>query len=206
MKKIGIFGGSFDPIHYGHLGLAADAMKQVELTKVMFVPAKLQPFKLDKKMASGPDRLVMLNLALADHENFQASSFELDSEGISYTYLTLRYMQRKFGEGARLYFITGTDTFLKIEAWKEAEEMLTRYSFIIGTRPGFKKEELDACIKRVSDDYNTQVVTIHNTELDISSTEIRKSLKKGDKSTMPIPGKVGRYIKTHGLYRTDQQD
>lgn len=199
-EKIGIFGGSFDPVHLGHTGLAADAVKQVGLDKVVFVPAKLQPFKLDKKLTSGDARMEMLRLATADMDNVEISSYELDAEGISYSYLTMRAMQEKYGESAKLYFITGTDTFLQINKWTNAEEMITSYSYVIGTRPGYKQEELDAFIDKQRRKYGTEIININNTQIDVSSTEIRDMLRAGKSAAGLISGEVERYIRENGLY------
>lgn len=201
MKKIGIFGGTFDPVHLGHINLALDAKLQAGLDKVIFIPAKLQPFKLDKRVTDGKDRLAMLREAVSDISGLEVSSYELDAEGISYTYLTMRAMKKAFGDDAKLYFIMGTDSFLKLEKWKNSRELLETCSYIIGTRPGYKHEELELCIERICRDYNTEVRNIDNVQLDISSTEIRRRIDKGISCGDLIPYKVERYIKDNGLYK-----
>lgn len=198
--RIGILGGSFDPVHLGHIGLAKDAKCEAGLEKVLFIPAKLQPFKLDKKVTPGEDRLAMLDLAIKDIPGMEISAYELESDSISYTYLTLRAMKQVFGDKAKLYFITGTDSFLKIEKWKNAGELLEDFSYIIGTRPGYKEEELNICIERIRGKYDTEILKINNTQLDISSTEIRERLENGESADDLIPAEVGRYIIEHGLY------
>ncbi len=200
IRKIGIFGGSFDPVHLGHTGLAEDAMKQAGLDKVVFIPARLQPFKLDKKLASGKDRLEMLKLAAGDTAGFEISTYELDTEGISYSYLTMRAMQEKYGEDTKLYFITGTDAFLKIDQWKNAEELLTKYSYVIGTRPGYKQEELSVCIDDIRRRYGTEIINIDNVQVDVSSTEIREIISRGENAKGLISAEVERYIRSNGLY------
>lgn len=200
-KKTGILGGSFDPVHLGHIGLAEDALNQAGLDNVVFIPAARQPFKLDKKVTSGEDRLAMLRLAVEGRKGFDISEYELQNNGISYTYLTMRAMKEIMGDNTRLYFITGTDSFLKIEQWKNSMELLQNYSYIIGTRPGYKDEELKHCIQRVQDLYGTEVLHIDNTQLDISSTEIRARLENGVSALDLIPPQVERYIIEHGLYR-----
>ena len=206
MKRIGILGGTFDPVHCGHLHLAEDAMKQGGLDEVIFIPARLQPFKLGKKITSGTDRLAMLQLATADHPEFTVSSIELDAEGVSYTYLTLRALQKKYGADAKLYFITGTDAFLKIELWMMAEEILSSYGFLIGTRPGYRQEELAACIKRVRERFGTEVTNIDNTKYDISSTQIREKLEQGESAEGLLPEAVEDYIRREGLYTDGSLD
>lgn len=201
MKKVGIFGGTFDPVHWGHIGLAKDAAEQAGLAQVIFVPARLQPFKLDKKITSGMDRFHMLKIATEDMENLAVSSYELDTDGISYTYLTMRAMRDLYGADTKLYFITGTDSFLKIETWKNAEELLSNYAYIVGVRPGYRQEELETCIDRITRHYHTEVKNIANIQVDVSSTEIRKLLEAGGKAAALIPAGVERYIKAHGLYR-----
>lgn len=201
MKKIGILGGTFDPVHLGHINLAIDAKAQAGLDKVIFVPAKLQPFKLDKNVTAGEHRLAMIKEAIDGIDGLEVSPYELEAEGISYTYLTVRAMKKLFGTDARLYFITGTDSFLKIETWKNAEELIRSCSYIIGTRPGYRKQELDICIERIRRDYNTEVINIDNTQFDISSTEIRKRLESGLPCSDLIPEKTERYITANGLYK-----
>ncbi len=202
-RKIGIFGGSFDPVHLGHTGLADDAMQQLGLDKVVFIPAGRQPFKLDKTLTSGDARLDMLRLATEGMKGIEISSYELESEGISYTYLTMRAMQQKYGEHAKLYFITGTDAFLKIERWKNAEELLQNYAYVIGTRPGYKQEELKHCMEQVQSIYGTEIVHIDNVQIDASSTEIRQRLQWGQSVNNIISETVERYIREHGLYKNN---
>lgn len=200
IRKIGIFGGSFDPVHLGHTGLAEDAMKQAGLEKVVFIPARLQPFKLDKKLASGEDRIEMLKLAAGNTAGFEISTYELDNEGVSYSYLTMRAMQEKYGKDVKLYFITGTDAFLKIDQWKNAEELLTEYSFVIGTRPGYKQDELESYIKNIHKTYGTEIININNVQVDVSSTEIRDIISSGGSAEGLISAEVERYIRNNGLY------
>ncbi len=209
MKKIGVFGGTFDPVHYGHLGLASDAVSEADLSEVVMVPARVQPFKQDKKITSGEDRFRMLALVASTDDRITASRYELEREGVSYTYLTLRHMQEFYNDIAlsdredpvRLYFICGTDSFLKIEGWMESEELLTSYSFIVGNRPGYRKDELENCMSHLKKKYGTEVICINNRQLDISSTLIRDRLAAGEGIDDLVPESVERYIRDNGLYR-----
>ena len=137
MKRIGIFGGSFDPIHYGHLHLAEEARCRAKLDQVLFIPAWVSPFKQDTQPADGSQRLEMVRMAIASNPGFSVSDMELKRREVSYTADTLRRCKAMAGGESRLYFITGTDAFLTIEQWYKSEELLRNYSFLIGTRPGY---------------------------------------------------------------------
>lgn len=201
MRKLGILGGSFDPVHNGHIGLARDAKDQLGLDEVLMIPAKLQPFKLDKKMVSGEQRLEMIKLAVADMPGITACDYELRQEEISYTYKTLKAITEMEGPGTEVYFLTGTDSLLQIHRWKNADELLHNYNFVVGSRPGYKDDELAECIERLKRDYNTNVTKVDNHQLNISSTEIRERLESGQGLAGLVPEVVERYILEHGLYK-----
>lgn len=200
MKKIGILGGTFDPIHNGHISLAQDAQEQANLDQVLFVPAKLQPFKLHKQVTNSKHRMAMVCLAIEKHTGFSASSIELDLPEISYTCNTMKRLQMNVFPGDKLFFITGTDAFLKINKWKHAEELLKNYSFIVGSRPGYREAELQMCIEQMQAVYNTSVVNINNRKLDISATKIRELVNDHKSLSMYVPAAVERYITENGLY------
>ena len=201
MKKLGILGGSFDPVHNGHIGLAVDAKNQMGLDEVLLIPAKLQPFKLDKNMVSGEQRLEMIRLAVADKPGITPCDYELQQEDISYTYKTLKAISEMEGPDTEIYFLTGTDSLLQIHRWKNAEEMLRTYNFVVGSRPGYKDDELRECIGVLKKEYNTNVTKVDNNQLNISSTEIREKLHSGQGLAGLVPEVVERYIIEHGLYK-----
>ena len=201
MKKIGILGGTFDPVHNGHISLAEDAREAAGLDEVVLIPARIQPFKQDRKYASGEDRFRMLALAAGESDHITVSRFELEQEGVSYTYLTLRHMQEFYGRDTRLYFIVGTDSFLKVDTWSNAEELLTSYAFIVGTRPGYRQDEMREILAKIQAKYGTEVICMSKTEPDISATQIRERLARGESADDLVLPAVGRYIKEHGLYR-----
>lgn len=201
MRKIGILGGSFDPVHNGHIGLARDAKEQLGLDEVLMIPAKLQPFKLDRKMVSGHQRLEMIELAVADMPGITACDYELRQEEISYTYKTLKAITEMEGPETEVYFLTGTDSILQIHRWKNADELLRNYNFVVGSRPGYKDDELSECIERLKRDYNTNITKVDNHQLNISSTEIRERLESGQGLSGLVPEVVERYIIKHGLYK-----
>jgi nicotinate-nucleotide adenylyltransferase len=199
MKKIGVLGGSFDPVHLGHLSLAKDALVQGALDQVILMPVHLQPFKLGTRLSLDKDRLSMLHEAVKDSPGLTVSDWEMKRKGVSYTYLTLRSLKKQYPD-AKIYFITGTDTFLKINIWKNAEELIEENNFIVGHRPGYRDKELLERVSELRQIYETDINVINNTRLDISATEIRKIVKCGGTISKLVPPGVERYIKTHGLY------
>lgn len=200
MKKIGIMGGSFDPCHRGHINLALDAARQANLTKVILMPARVQPFKIDAKTAGNNHRLNMLTAAVENIAELEVSDWEMRQEELSYTYLTMREAKRQAGDETQVFFISGTDSFLEISRWKNSEELISENRFIVGVRPGYREDELEAEIKRLSELYGTEIIKIDNRRFHISSTEIRERLRDGkDISDLVTPG-VERYIKENGLY------
>lgn len=204
-QRIGVMGGSFDPVHQGHVNLARDAMEQARLDQVLMVPARLQPFKQDRTPASGEDRMEMLRLALLEDPKIEPCDYELQHEGVSYTYLTLRGIQEQYGPDSRLYFIIGTDSLLKLDTWMHAEELLTRYSYAVGSRPGYRDDELKAHRQMLQEKYGTEIILIHNRQFDVSATELREMIAAGEELPEElIPATVKEYIRENGLYRTDQ--
>jgi len=199
MKKIGVLGGSFDPVHLGHLSLAKDALIQGSLDQVIFMPVHRQPFKLNTQLSSDEDRLAMLHEAIKDAPGLCVSDWEIKNKGVSYTYLTLRALKEQYHD-AKIYFITGTDTFLKINIWKNATELLGENNFIIGHRPGYREQELLERVGELKQKFDVEIHVINNTRLDISATKIREIVAGGGTITHLVPPGVERYIKTHGLY------
>lgn len=199
MNKIGVLGGSFDPVHLGHLSLAKDALIQGSLDQVILMPVHRQPFKLNTGLSSDEDRLSMLQEAIKDVPGLVVSDWEIKSKGISYTYRTLRALKEQYPK-TKIYFITGTDTFLKINLWKNAEELLSENNFIIGHRPGYREQELVERVSQLKRVYETEINIINNTRLLISATEIRRLVADGGNISQLVPPGVERYIIKHGLY------
>lgn len=200
MKKIGILGGTFDPVHYGHLILAEQARGEADLDQVMFMPAMVQPFKLNTKIADGSHRYEMLLIATSDNPNFIVSEMELNSPEVSYTIKTLRNCKNSLGENIELYFIIGTDAFLGLEKWYESDELLKEFSFIVGTRPGYKEQELKQRVNYFKDKYGARIIQINNSEVEISSTDIKERIQKGKSIKYLLPKTVEEYIYKHSLY------
>ena len=189
--KIGILGGTFDPIHEGHLALAGCARDQFLLDKVFFVPAAVSPFKTGQPCGASPeDRLAMLQLALQGHPGFEVSRCELERGGVSYTVDTLRHFHEQF-PGAEFFLIMGEDTFAALERWKEPETVRKL------ARLGVAPRTANPVIKK-----NSAIFWLNMPHYAASSTEIRSAFLRNPRSASEgIPAAVQDYICTRGLYR-----
>jgi nicotinate-nucleotide adenylyltransferase len=201
MNNLGIIGGSFDPIHYGHLLLAEQAADGAGLDRVVFMPAKISPFKIGKAAASEQDRYAMVSLAIKDNVKFDLSDIELKKEGISYTYDTLIACQSFFGEDTKIHFICGTDSFISMEHWYESESIFRKFSLIVGSRPRYKDKSRDEMVKKLNEKYGTEISRIHMPKIDISSTDIKQRLVEGKSIKYLLPQAVEEYIQENGIYR-----
>ncbi len=199
--KIGIFGGSFDPIHIGHLILAEEAFLQAGLDQILFMPAKVSPFKQNQEMASEFHRLEMIKLAIKGNDKFQFSDYEFRGQDVSYTIHTLRGLKKLLGEEHNLYFIMGTDAFLDIEKWYCSKELLMEFSFIIGSRPGYKEDLLMNIIYSLKNKYPCDLIKIRNRHIEISSSGLKQSWKECRSIQYLVPKEVEEYIIAQKLYR-----
>ena len=204
MQRIGIFGGSFDPIHYGHLILAAQIRELSGLDRVIFVPANINPFKLEHPPASGEDRLRMIELAIEGCLGFEVSDIELKRDGPSYTYDTLTELSAGYeasAEKTKLYFILGSDSLKKIATWKKGGDLIDNYGLISIYRKGESKEEIDTEVERIRRDHPSADIRLFETpELEISSGDIRERLKFGQDIKFLTPDSVIDYIDSQKLY------
>lgn len=198
-NKIGILGGTFDPIHLGHKALGEAALREGGIDKLIVMPARVQPFKQGKKSAEGHHRFEMCRLTFEDAENVEISDYELNNESLSYTYDTLKFMQDIYPD-KKLYFILGTDSYLKLEDWYKGLRLLENFSFIVGDRPGYREAELDEAIKKYRRKYGTDTIKITADMPDISATEIREALKADKSIGHLVTEAVERYIRENGLY------
>jgi nicotinate-nucleotide adenylyltransferase len=192
--RIGIMGGTFDPIHHGHLVAAEEARHAFDLERVVFVPAGSPWQKASSDVTAASDRYEMVRAGIADNRGFEASLVDIEREGPTYTVDTLRSIASQRPD-ADLYFITGADAVLQILSWKEPDELLAMATFVAVTRPGYELSKLDPV--RVRD----HVTTLEIPALAISSTDIRRRVAQGRPIRYLVPGRVAAYISEHGLYR-----
>jgi nicotinate-nucleotide adenylyltransferase len=190
-------GGTFDPIHQGHLVTAEEAFWQFGLDEVLFVPTGQPWMKRHPDLSGAEDRYLMTVIATASNPNFSVSRLEVDREGPTYAVDTLRALQEQSGEGTELYFITGADAILEIFHWKDPEEVLGLAHFIAATRPGFDLARFEA-----EEPTRHPKVTVMNVPaLAISSTDIRSRVREGHSIRYLVPEGVKTYIDKARLYR-----
>ena len=188
--RIGILGGTFNPIHIGHLILAEEALSKLKLDKVIFVPTYIPPHKNVEGSVKPKDRLKMVELAIADNSSLEVSTFELDSKKKSYSIDTLKAFRDIYGQAAQLYFITGSDLLKDLFSWKNVNEIFKMSKFIVANRPGYPVKDVPEEVERV-------VIT----PIEVSSEDIRKRLKEGKPIRYLVPEKVREYIIKHSLYK-----
>lgn len=200
VDRLGIMGGTFDPIHYGHLVAAETARIEFSLDTVVFIPTGAPPHKQGKQVTPAELRFEMVRLALDDNSDFQISRIEIDRKGPSYTIDTLRLLHQTYPQ-TELFFITGTDALKEIFFWREAEEILRLTHFIAASRPGFEaKGFLEQAIKE-HPEVEGRIHLLEVPALAISSTDIRKRLKKGQSIRYLLPEMVRQFIYAKGLYQ-----
>lgn len=200
MKRIGLMGGTFDPIHHGHLAAAEHVRLACELDQILFVPAGSPPHKRGGAVASAEDRLAMVELAIADNPFFRVCDFELHQTGPSYSITTVQHLLTTLGPETELFFIIGADAIVQITTWMRWRELLALCRFIAMTRPGYPLADL-AQIAPELGSLRQQVQPIEVPGLAISSTEIRLRLQRGWSIKYLVPVAVEQYISQHQLYR-----
>jgi nicotinate-nucleotide adenylyltransferase len=195
-RRLGVMGGTFDPIHYGHLVTAEEALVQFALDEVVFVPTGVPWMKAGRGVSPAEDRYLMTVIATASNPRFRVSRVEVDREGPTYTIDTLRMLGEE-NPDAELYFITGADAMLEIFEWKESEEVLTLAHFIAATRPGYDL----ARFEKAAPTRHPNVSLMNIPALAISSTDVRARVGEGRPIRYLVPEGVKSYVEKAGLYR-----
>lgn len=200
--RLGVIGGSFDPVHMGHLSIAEEAREVFELERVVFVPAAQPPHKGGKTGAPAADRMRMVELAISGNPHFIVSDIEMRREGPSYTIDTLEEIQRMY-PGMGVYFVVGADSLAELHSWHRACELVERFDFIIIGRPGAAgvslsklEEKFGAEAARKLDRYY-----LRSGFFDLSATEIRRRIGEGSSIRYLAVPAVERYILSKGIYR-----
>ncbi|HEV3475247.1 MAG TPA: nicotinate-nucleotide adenylyltransferase [Actinomycetota bacterium] len=197
VRRLGVMGGTFDPIHNGHLLTAEEAFWQFGLDEVLFVPTGQPWMKEERDVAPPEDRYLMTVIATAGNPYFRVSRVEIDRAGPTYTVDTIRTLQGEYGENTSLFFITGADAVLEIFEWKDPEDILGVAHVIAATRPGYDIGRFEAAAPTRHP--NVSVMTIP--ALAISSTDVRARVHEGRPIRYLVPEGVQTYIEKAGLYR-----
>ena len=220
--RIGLFGGTFNPVHRGHLWAGSEVIKRFNLDQIFLIPAALPPHKTPGLVAKADDRLEMINLAIADLSGLTVSDVELNRPGPSYTIDTIRHFKHTLAQDARIYLIMGLDAFLEIHTWKSHQDLLEQIAFIVMARPGenytdaqqgwkilqiYLKSTLsadcqfDAAHACYTFEEKQPVYICDIKALDISSTKIREKVKKKQTIENFVTPEVADYIRLKGLYK-----
>ncbi|MBE7056790.1 MAG: nicotinate-nucleotide adenylyltransferase [Ruminococcaceae bacterium] len=202
--RIGISGGTFDPVHKGHIESALAATEQLKLDKVIFVPGGEPPHKLDRRITPARDRLLMLKEAIAQYSNMEISRYETDKKSYSYSIDTVRYFRKEYGPETELFYIIGADVAGELTHWKDYKELFRITSFAALLRPGYAKENFIGNIDNIRK-IGADIHLVESPMIDISSNEIRQAVRDGDfgKISNTVPETVLDYIKSTGLYVKD---
>lgn len=216
MARVAVLGGSFNPIHYGHLLLADDVLERLGLDRVLFVPAGAPPHKPAAQLAPAADRLQMVRLAIAGHPRFAVSDLELRRAGLSYTVDTLQALATA---GDSLFLVIGSETFLDLLAWREPRRVASLARLVVIPRAGSAFDPESAAAQKVLRAIGVEggfvhadegqevpprgVIVVHGASLPLSASELRRRVREGRSLAFRMPPAVIEYVRTHGLYRTE---
>ncbi len=201
IKRVGLMGGTFDPIHYGHLVTAEVARAKFCLDLVIFVPAGIPPHKRGVRISSRTDRYMMTVMATLTNPYFEVSRTELDRPGPSYAIDTVRHLKKEFDEETEIFFITGADAAIEILTWKDAKDLLKECGFIVATRPGCSTGELERRLMEARLHSTHCICMVEVPALAISSTDIRRRVEQGEPIRYLLPMNVENYVYKTGLYQ-----
>lgn len=202
--KIGIMGGTFDPIHYAHLATAEFIRDKYKLDKILFIPSGNPPHKQKKNIVDKYDRYKMVILATRNNDDFIVSDIEIEREKKTYTIDTLKDLKKVY-PNAKIYFITGADAICDIETWKDVEQNFKLATFIAATRPGISLLRAQEKIENLTKKYGAKIISVYVPSLDISSTYIREQIKEGKSVRYLVPESVEKYIINKSLYKDGEE-
>lgn len=201
--KVGLLGGSFDPIHIGHLVVAEEATWRLGLERVVFVPGRLPPHKLNRRLAPAHDRLRMVQLAIEGNIRFEASEIEVRREGPSYSIQTVSELRQASGGEWDIYFLIGADTLPELPTWHRVRELADACKFVVFSRPGASLDALGALRGALGEDQIAAIARrrFHTPLIGVSSSDIRRRVRQGRSIRYLVPDAVRHYIADRGLYR-----
>ncbi len=203
-EKIAIFGGSFNPIHSGHIKIALYAKKECDLSRVIFLPNSAPPHKDNKNMADAVHRFNMVSLAIKGYDGFEISDYEMNRTKPSYTIDTMRHM-KKIYKDAELYFIIGADSLYTLNLWRNYSELIKECRFIVADRNCEQGSDLMNAVRQVEASGGS-VTVIGMPKTDVTSTMIRKTISKGESLDSFLSPEVTEYIGKYNLYKSSPED
>ena len=203
MGKIGVIGGTFDPIHYGHLAAAEEARVRMSLERVLFVVAGVPPHKLGEEVTPVEHRLAMVSLAIASNSHFAISKVDVERPGPCYTVDTISILQEQWGQETEIYFIMGLDSLVELPTWHEPQRLPQLCRLVAVRRPGIEIDmaRLEASLPGTS----SRVEIIDMPGMDISSSELQQRVREGLPIKYQVPEQVERYINDHELYKRSRE-
>jgi nicotinate-nucleotide adenylyltransferase len=200
--RLGVFGGTFDPVHLGHLAAAEEAAYWFALSTVLFVPAQRQPLKDAAPRASTADRVAMLERAVAGNPRFAVGTLELERPAPSYTVDTLRELHAMHGPDCELYFLVGIDAANALDRWREPAEILRLARLIVMSRSEAREPDW-AMLRAIAPDAQERIATLAVPDVDVSSHDLRQRAATDQPIRYQVPDAVWEYIEARGLYRTE---
>ena len=199
--KIGIMGGTFNPIHNGHLIIAEQARQEYQLDLVLFIPAGVPPHKQQDSILQSSLRCEMIQCAIESNPNFKLDTREVDSTEISYTYLTLGSLSEQYPD-AKLYFIMGEDSIYAVSSWRRPQDIFTLATILVATRNDSSNiSRMESQICKITKQYSCSLELIHSPSVMISSSDIRSRVANNQSIRYLVPDSVAQYINDHDLYK-----
>lgn len=199
MRKA-IFGGTFDPIHNGHMHIAYEALYNLNLDLIIFMPSGNPPHKVQKKVTEGKIRYEIVESAIKDEARFDISDYEINSNELSYTYKTLKHFN-DLEPNTEWFFITGADSLIDLERWRNVKGILENCTLVVFTRPGYSLEEIKKQKKNIEEKYNADIIFLNMPVIDISSTIIKKKISENKNVKYLLPYEAYKIIKKLNLYK-----
>jgi nicotinate-nucleotide adenylyltransferase len=200
MIKKGLFGGTFDPIHNGHLHIAYEALYNLSLDRVIFMPSGNPPHKTDRVITDAKIRYTLINEVIENEKRFEVSDYEIKKKTLSYTYETLKHFN-KLEPSTKWHFITGVDCLMNLYTWKNINEILNLCKFVVFNRSGYNKEEILIQKKEIENKFKKEIIFLDLPVLEISSTSIRSKIEKEETISYLVPEKAKIVIEDMKLYK-----
>ncbi len=198
--NLGVMGGTFDPIHNGHLMVAEEAKARLNLDEILFMPAGQPWLRMNVSISLAEHRIQMVRLAIADKPHFKLSTMEIERAGPTYSVDTIAELQAQLGAGSELFFILGWDSLAELPQWREPQRLIEMCRLVVAPRPGYAAPDLNS-LEAALPGISQRVIILDKPEIDISASAIRERVSRGLSLRHLVPEPVERYIREHSLYK-----